>query len=91
MIKDHHLFLAIVGVFALFVLGVTIPNLEASTTGYYVKETMFCEPMSCSERGLGPGGSFYCDKNNCYRDCYQDGELIEMATFCEKGLKLVTE
>lgn len=91
MIREHYFFITIVGIFVLFILGVTITGTKQTVTGYYVKDIMFCEPMTCSERGLEPSRSFYCDEDLCYRDCYQNGNLIEMATFCEKGLKHVTQ
>ena len=90
MIKDHYLFITVIASFSLLLIGLLAAGpVSTAPTGHYVRDTMFCEPMTCSERRLESSGSFYCDKNKCYRDCYQDGVLIEMATFCEKTLKLV--
>ena len=88
MIKEHYLFITVIASFSLLLTGLlTIGSVNTTeSTGYFVRDTMFCEPMTCIERGLEPSGRFYCDKDKCYRDCYQDGVLIEMATFCEKAL-----
>jgi len=86
MIKDHYLFITIAAFFAMLLVGLTFTGIE-EITGYYTKDTSFCEPLTCKERGLVPAGEFYCSKftNKCYRHCYQNGVLIEKATFCEKG------
>jgi len=87
MIKDHYLFIAVIGCFGILLIGLLgVGFQQGTTTGYYVRDIMFCEPMTCAQRQLEPAGRFYCDKDKCYRDCYQDGVLIEMATFCEKAL-----
>jgi hypothetical protein len=82
MLKEHYAFISITTFFAILVLGATIVGFH-EVTGYYVSDSL-CEPMTCLQRGLEPAGRFYCDNNRCYRDCYQNGALIEMAVFCEK-------
>ena len=84
MIKEHWLFLTIFGFTILLIVGITIQGLHL--TGYSVArpaKPLYCEPLSCEARGLEPG-NFYCDETMCYRDCYQNGVLIEKATFCKK-------
>ena len=88
MIRDHYLFIIIASVFIFLIIGITISSMP-EITGYYIRDVMFCEPMTCSGRGLDASGRFYCDAKYCYRDCYQASTLIEMATFCEKELKQV--
>ena len=85
MIKEHYLFITIVAFFALLITGLTVSGLNG-VTGYSVKEykPSSCEPITCVERGLEPAGRYYCNEIKCYRDCIQDGVVIEGATFCEK-------
>ncbi len=88
MLRDHYLFLIILGVFFTLILGATFAGIkEFKTTAYAVSKVMYCEPMSCSDRGLMPTGKFYCDKDKCYRDCYQGDVVIKMATFCSKSVE----
>ena len=81
MLKEHWLFFSIISIALLYIVVVTIENIQ--TTGYSVAKIQYCVPMKCETRGMEPG-KFYCDAKMCYRNCYQNGVLIEKATFCEK-------
>ena len=80
MLREHYLFITIIGLFVLLTIGLTITGLK-EVTGYSVKVAS-CEPMTCAKRGLEPTGNYYCDQDKCYRDCIQEGVIIKSATFC---------
>ncbi|MFA5405906.1 MAG: hypothetical protein WC307_00915 [Candidatus Nanoarchaeia archaeon] len=83
MIKEHYAFITISLATIFLISGLTISGVNQEITGYYVNNNS-CEPMTCEELGLEPTGFMKCEGSICYRNCYQDSVLIEMATFCER-------
>ncbi len=77
MIKEHWVFICLMSFLILTVIAITMRGLNHPTGSHY------CIPLDCRQMGLEPGG-FHCDEHRCYRDCFQNGTLIERATFCEK-------
>ncbi|HLE06633.1 MAG TPA: hypothetical protein VI790_04720 [Candidatus Nanoarchaeia archaeon] len=86
MLSEHYLFIGVSVIGLALILSATVIGVNEGITGNAIRQ-LTCEPKTCAERGLEPAGIFYCDKNNCYRDCYQENEIIERATFCKKELK----